>query len=172
MGTFQDIATSEKSVPYFPGWSEPDRESGYSYFEAPLDIGGVTEPGVVLKGTCSVMHPDKQVSFEIYARKLPARLRVPLMRVDWRPLSGGHSNKKRPRPAGLPARVSDIHHHSFALNFNEESGKLVRGNLPFADECGETLADFEALCAYVGRAFRINNMNIVPRPDWRYDLLS
>jgi len=170
MVTFQDIATSEKVIPHFPGWSKPERESEHSYFEAPLDIGGVTEPGIILAGNCSLAHPDKHVTFEIYARKLPAKRRVPLMRVDWRRISGGHSNV-RDRPAGLPSRVSDTHHHSFALNFNPNTGRMRRGNLPLAEECGETLEDFEALCVYVGRAFRIKNMNIVSRPDWEYGRL-
>jgi hypothetical protein len=91
------------------------------------------------------------------------------MRIDWRRMSG-HSNI-RARPPDLPSRVSETHYHSFDLNFNPNTSKMRGNNLPLADECSEPLDDFEALCAYVGRAFKINNMNLVPRPQWKYDLL-
>jgi hypothetical protein len=160
---------ARKSIVYFPGWSRPEDETGYMTFSAPLLIGGVVEEGFNFHGGCYWRHPDKNVTFEIALGRTETRRRVELVRLEWRSLQGGHSNK-RGRPSHLPKRTRATHIHSFELNYNSAAHKMRGDNLPLAEDIDESLESFEELLSFVGRRFNIANVDIVERPGWEYVL--
>lgn len=165
------VAKAQKSIVQFPGWSKPDAEDGYSHFDAPLSIGGVTEAGLFLGGGTYPHLPDRHVTFELKCVAAGGRRWVKLMRLDWRSLRGGHTNTGRSQcPHPCPRRTSDTHFHSFDINWVDPPGKMRAPKLPCAVDVEEPLATFEALRAYVGKAFNINNIDILPPPEWEYKL--
>lgn len=163
-----------KSIAVFPGWTDSESETGYVWFDAPLDIGGVTEPGFVLHGGCYINRPDVHVTLELRISKSLGRRTRPLERIDWRSLSGGHSNATR---KGLPKevsgrRVSCTHLHAFELNYLYSECRMRAHDLPYAAEIDEDLDSFESLLKYAGKRFRINNIHVVSPPSWEYNLLD
>lgn len=158
----------------FPGWSKPDPETEYTWFDAPLEIEGITETGLVLHGGCYRNRPDCSVSIELRIAKSKSlgRQCIPLERIDWRSLSGGHSN---PRRSGHPLSgkiLPQTHIHTFSDNFSEATHKMKLGNLRMAQEIEPEPTDFETVRAIAGKRLRINNIELVERPDWRYDLFG
>ncbi|WP_223866109.1 hypothetical protein, partial [Salipiger aestuarii] len=107
------IFRATKEISFFPGWSRPEAETGYVFFDAPLEIGGVTETGLVLHGGCYETYPDCNVTFELRIAKSPGQRCLPMERIDWRSLSGGHSNIRGPASEWSGAKVSDTHLHEF-----------------------------------------------------------
>ena len=171
MQPFETLATSWKQIAVFPGWSEPEPETGYVWFDAPLEIGGVTERAFVLHGGCYSDHADCHVSLEVRISKVPGRRCIPLMRLDWRSLEGGHQN---PRREGSPVsghKVSDTHLHAFDLNYNPTTGRMRGKALRMAMEIDQDLQSVDDVLRYAGNAFRISNITIVVAPPWRYNLL-
>lgn len=169
---FPKLAAALKAIAQFPGWSEPEPETGYCWFNAPLMIAGVIEHGFVLHGGFIKHVPDANVSFELRALKPGAKRTVAIARIDWRAVRGGHTNPKRPGSPVSGIRVSDSHHHSFTLNWLEHETRLRSGNLPMAEDIDQQIQTFESLRATVGILFRINNIDIVQPPKWEYDLFS
>jgi hypothetical protein len=168
MHPLQALAEAEKTLPAFPGWSNPEEGTGYMWFDAPLDIGGVTEPGFVLHGGCFRYQPDCHVTLEIRVSKRPGRVCIPLMRVCWRSLKGGHTN---PRRKGVPfsgVRVGPTHIHPFRLNWLPDQGRMRNGNLPFAERVEQDFQSFTEYLAFVGKRFGINNIDLVTAPEWEY----
>jgi hypothetical protein len=134
-----------------------------------LEIAGVVEPGLVLHGGYMRDYPDRHVTFELRIGRKPGRSCVPLMRIDWRSLHGGHSNNRRWSVQCQP-RVSNTHYHTFDLNWDQKTARMRQG-LPLACEINESLPTFDALRRFVGNAFRINNIVLVQVPNWQYNLL-
>jgi hypothetical protein len=169
---FPALISVLKSIENFPGWSEPEPETGYCWFNAPLTIAGVVEQGFVLHGGYLKRVPDANVTFELRAANPGGKRTVPLARIDWRSVRGGHTN---PRRKGSPVsckRVGPSHHHSFELNWVEHEARMRFGNLPMADDVAEEIASFESLRDSVGNLFRINNIGVVTTPKWEYDLFA
>lgn len=132
---------------------------------------------LVLHAQASRFHPGVGVSFELRVRK-SGRGRVALMRVDWRSLSDGHTvNGKwaaHLAEKGLSRlknrKLSDTHYHPFDMNWNARRKRFVGQNLPIADNIQQPLDDFSALCTFTAVEFKITNFELVPPPDWQYDL--
>lgn len=167
---FPELVAALKSLAPFQGWSEPEPETGYCWFNAPLIIAGVVQQGFILHGGYLKHVPEANVTFELQAGKPGVRKKVPLARIDWRSVSGGHTN---PRRSGSPVsgrRVSPSHHHAFELNWFEPERRMRGGNLPMAEDIDQSIQSFESLRSLVGNLFRINNIDIVPPPKWEYDL--
>jgi hypothetical protein len=164
------LAEGEKSISAFPGWSGPEPETGYLWFDAPLEIDGVTEEGFVLHGGCLAYQPDCNVTFEIRINKSPGRRCLPLMRICWRSLKGGHTNLRRQGTEFSGARLGDTHFHTFDHNWLPETGRMRAGNLRMAQPINESLQSFTELRDFVGIQFRINNIAIVSIPNWEYKL--
>jgi hypothetical protein len=66
--------------------------------------------------------------------------------------------------------VRDTHIHDFEMNYNEAEDRMRRGKLPCASDVPELLESFEQLRRFVGRRFKINNIEVVPLPNWEYEL--
>jgi hypothetical protein len=167
---FAELVTALKALAPFPGWSEPEPETGYCWFNAPIIIGGVVQQSFVLHGGHLKYVPEANVTFELQAGKPGIRRKVPLARIDWRSVRGGHTN---PRRSGSPVsglRVSASHHHSFALNWLETHQRMRGGNLAMAEDIDQSIQSFESLRDLVRNLFRINNIGIVQPPKWEYDL--
>lgn len=160
-----------KSIPSPLQWSKPDPEDGYMRIYTRLEIGGIVDAGLVLSGGTYAHLPDRHVSFELAILGSDGHRRTRLARVDWRDLKGGHSNNRGKCPGSI-RRAPATHLHSFALNWDQQKGRMKRGKLPCAEAISEDLQTFEELRRYVGTHFRINNIDIVPRPDWVYDLFN
>jgi hypothetical protein len=172
MATAKEIFLAEKEIGHFPGWSGPEEETGYLWFDAPIEIGGVTETGLVLHGGCLAARPECHVSFELRIARAPGRRLMPIERIDWRSLEGGHSNRRKPSSEWAGQRVSDTHLHDFWLNWSEQEKRLRSGNLRVAREIDEPLEDFTSVLAFVGKRLRINNIQVVKFPPWEYDFFS
>jgi hypothetical protein len=171
MHPIQALAEADKRLAAFPGWSEPEGETGYMWFDAPLDIGGVTEPGFVLHGGCLRYQPECNVTLEIRLGRRPGRGCVPLMRVCWRSLRGGHTNPRRSGVAYSGVRVGSTHFHPFDLNWLPDRGRMRTGNLPFAVPIDPDFDLFTQYRDFVGNHFRINNIDVVTAPPWEYRLV-
>ena len=170
MHPFEKLIEETKAISAFSGWSAPEAETGYIWFDAPLEIGGVTERGFVLHGGSYIDKPESHVSFEMRVSRSPGRRCVPLARIDWRSLQGGHTN---PRVGGSDwsgIRVGNTHFHTFELNWSPESGRMRRGGLRQAMEIDQEPQSFTELRDFVGNRFKINNMNVVTEPPWEYRL--
>lgn len=172
MATAQEIFTAEKSIGLFPGWSEPEADSGYSWFNAPLEIGGITEAGLTLQGGCYPARPERHVNFELRVARRGNNKHLAIERLDWRPLDLGHSNPRNSNSPLAGVRVEGTHLHAFELNWSETEQRMRKGNLRIAKSIPEPLQEFEELRAYVGKRLNINNIDVVTRPPWVYDLFS
>lgn len=169
---FPALVSARKAIAQFPGWSEPEPETGYCWFNAPLMIAGVVEQGFVLHGGFLKRIRDANVTFELQVSRPGIRRKVPLARVDWRAVRGGHSNPRRKGSPVSGKRVGPSHHHAFDLNWVEAERRMRFGNLPMADDIDQGIQSFEALRLAVGNLFRINNLDVVPPPKWEYDLFD
>lgn len=171
MLTLDAIFGSQKAISVFAGWSPPEPETGYSWFDAPLEIGGVTEAGLFLHAGCYWNRPEIHVSFELRIGKTATTPHLPLERLDWRSLQGGHTNRRIGSSEWAGRRVSSTHLHAFELNWVASEGRMRRSALPLAMEIPEQLQSFEDLRTFVGIRFRISNINLVTRPKWEHILL-
>ncbi len=168
---FPELIACDKALALFPGWSAPEAETGYIWFDAPIEIGGVVERGIVLHGGCYSHVPDQHVVFELRASIPGVKRRVPLHRIEWRSLTGGHTNRRRKGVPSSGKRVGDTHAHAFELNWLRHEQRMRKGNLPQAEDIEEELQSFESLRSYAGKCLRINNIDIVSIPPWEYSLL-
>lgn len=172
MATLKEIFDADKEIGFFPGWSKPESETDYVWFDAPLEIGGVAETGLVLHAGCYAHRPNVNVSLELRISSQPGRRCIPLERLDWRSLEGGHSNgRKRCRQLSGP-RVADTHLHRFELNWLEGYERMQSGNLPCAQNIEMQLQTFEEVRDFAGNRLRINNISVVDEPPWVYDFFT
>lgn len=167
----RELVYSKKRISAFPGWVEPEAETGYAWFDAPLEIEGVTEVGFVLHGGCYPQRPNCCLTFELRIGRKPGRKRIPLQRLDWRSFSGGHTNPVRKGWPLSGKRTAPTHLHSFDLNWSEtQPDRMVWDELKFAEDVPEQLPDFASVRSYVGNRFGINGVELVVEPVWVYDL--
>ena len=151
-------------------WTAPDSD-GVTRFLVSLSFEGILEAGLNLSGVALADFPKMNTTFELFASDQRGRS-VRLMRMDWRSLRGGHKNTRRPTGSTLPRRTDPTHFHSFDLNWNPSTKRMRGRRLPLAQNIDEDLQSFEALRGWTGNAFRINNIDLVPSPPWRYNLFN
>lgn len=169
--SLKNLFESAKIMPATVRWTEADPNDGYTRFLSTLEIGGLVEAGLTLAGGAYVHHPDRHVTFELAITDQTTSRRIRLARIDWKSLRGGHSNPRgRCGPDWSGKRLPATHLHSFWLNWIETEQRMKRGKLPCAEPIVEPLQTFEELRQFCGRCFRINNIEIVPPPDWVYEL--
>lgn len=157
------LVESWKDIPANTKWSEPDPFDGEMSFLAPLTIAGVTVGTFSLRGTCFVDRPDFDVTFQLETGIHGQRTRLPLARVDWRPLSGGH---KQPKKNGKRVMIYGSHYHCLHDNWLEEEQRMRETNLPVAQALESDPADFSELLDLVRIRFRINNITGLGTPKW------
>lgn len=172
MASVKEIYLADKRIGYFPGWSKPEKETDYIWFDAPIEIGGIAETGLVLHGGCYAHMPNAHVSFELRIARTPGRNCIPIERFDWRSQDGGHSNPRKPKSDWSGQRVSDTHLHDFWLNWSEAEQRLRSGGLQTAREIEEQIQNFTEVLKYVGNRLRINNIDVVTEPNWVYDFFN
>lgn len=172
MHPFRRFVETTKSLPFFPGWSDPAPENHYSWFDVPLQINGTVEASFVLHGGCRIDRPDCNVTFELRAGRKPGRSHQALVRVCWKSLRGGHSNDRRWNSPLAGTRTEASHYHPFETNWNDSKQRLIGDNLPLACSMEAEINTYESLRTFTGLAFRINNIHLVSRPPWVYDLLG
>jgi hypothetical protein len=170
MAELDSLYRAAKAISVFPGWSKPEEETSYIWFDAPLEIEGITEHGLFLHGGCFARYPDCNVSLEIRISKSAGRRCTPLGRVDWRSLEGGHSNIRISGHRLSGHRLPETHFHAFDLNWLPQQSRMRKGNLRMAQLIDEDLQSFESMRSYAGKCFRINNIEVVARPEWEYTL--
>jgi hypothetical protein len=163
---------AEKAIATVPVWSQPEPETDFVWFLAPLEINGVVEANFVLFGGANHKLADRNVIFELQVGAPGQRKKIPLARVEWRSIKGGHSNRRRGGNASSERRVSDTHYHSFEANWVASERRMRSGNLPQAVGLEEEPQSFESLREVIGNLFRINNISIVPKPPWEYNLFT
>jgi len=164
-----ELVAARKEIDRFPGWSEPEPETGAMWFAAPLSVSGVTMEAFALHGFCFKHVPDCNVAFELRANG-PRNRKIPLARYEWRSLRRGHTNGRRKGSPVSGQRVTATHHHSFDLNWLEAERRMRSGNLPQAESVEQEPVSFESLRDEVGKLFRINNMSVVLPPMWEYKM--
>lgn len=170
MADLDRLALTAKDISFFPGWSKPEAETSYLWFDAPLELDGVTETGLVLHGGCFAERPDCHVIFEVrLSRVTSGNRRLPLARIEWKSLEGGHSNPRRRGKLFSGVRVGPTHFHDFELNWDSIGRRMERGNLRFARDVVPIPPDYEAFRAEAGISLKINNIDVVKRPEWVYD---
>jgi hypothetical protein len=169
-GPFHPLVNSWKDIPSFPGWGLPDPDDRSMSFAAPLDIGGVTIAHFWLRGRCIEDQPDREVTFQLEVGNAGIRTRAPLIRVDWRPLSGGHGNTKGP-PGIIGTTIKGTHFHPFELNWLEDEQRMRTSNLPLAEGITEPLQSFSELLDFIKIRFRINGIERILPPEWVEELL-
>lgn len=170
--TLRDLYYAPKQLSVPPEWSPSERETGYSWFNAPLEVEGITQVGFVLSGGCYPSRPLRNIVFELRLARIPGRKMVPLARFEWRSEDGGHTNPLRKGSPHSGKRVGSTHLHPFRLNYSEVEGRMRLGSLRMAIDVEPEPVDFAGCLNFVGKRFRINNMALVAEPDWRYDLFS
>jgi hypothetical protein len=79
---FRELFEAQKTLVSFPGWSEPEGEARVSWFDAPLDVGGVIEAGFILHGECRRDLPDQNVGFDLQVRLPGQKRKLSLARLD------------------------------------------------------------------------------------------
>lgn len=171
MHPFPQLADSPKTIASFSGWCSPHEETGYCWFDTPLEIEDVVVPGLVLHGGCYFHRPDCHVTLELRIAKHAGRRCRPLARVDWRSLNGPHSNDRRWGPPWGGKQVPDTHIHPFELNWSSDRQRMKSSNLPIACPIEPPPNDFNKLREFAGKQFRISNIELVSAPDWEYHLL-
>ncbi len=167
-----ELIQMEKTIARFSGWSDPEMETSYIWFNAPLEIGGFVEAGLVLHGGCYAAVPDRNVVFELRGQVPGAAKAKAVMRAEWRSLTGGHRNPRRRDVATSGQRVGDTHIHPFDLNWSATQGRLRKGNLRQALPFDKEFQSFESFRDAVGNHFGISNIGVVLPPPWVYDLYA
>lgn len=172
MASIKQLFLSEKRIGAFPGWTRVERETRYVWFDAHLAIDGITETGLLLHGGCYANRPEANVTFELRLARTPGRNSLPIERLDWRSLEGGHSNPRRPRSEWSGKRVSNTHLHDFWLNWSETEQRMRSGGLSTAREVEIPLECYTDILTYIGQRLRISDISIVSEPPWLYDLFT
>lgn len=168
--TLRHLVKTWKSIAVDVAWTTPDPGDRYTRFYSPLEINGIIDSGLVLKGGTYSNQPNVHVTFELAISNPRNGKYTRLVRIDWRDLKGGHSNNRK-LCSGIISRTAATHLHDFDLNYIEAEDRMRKGGkLPCAINVTEDLQTFEELRTFVGRHFRINNIDVVPPPNWEYTL--
>jgi hypothetical protein len=165
------LAEAQKRLLAGVSWSGADVD-GVMQFVAPLALDGLTIGGLHLRGTCREPHPDRAVTLQVELASPGRRTRLPLARLDWRPLAEPHRN---PLAHSLPnlsrLTIFGSHFHAFELNWVPSNNAMRGGNLPFAIILEKEPHSFGELLDIAKVLLRIENISRVPRPDWIERLL-
>jgi hypothetical protein len=171
---YDDFIFEEKRIVRNPGWSKP-KPNGQMSFVADLEIGGVSYENLHLRGTCIEHLPEKEVMFQLEVSSTNERSRLPLMRLDWNPASGGHGHSRK--NTALPEEVRGTfivgsHFHPFEQNWLEGEQRMRERNLPIAVPISDSLQGFSEVLDFVKKAFKIRDVGSIQTPEWVEDFFK
>jgi len=130
----------------------------------PLDINGVTQEGLWLRGQADTQDVDHHVSFQLEF-DFPGRRRAPFIRIDWRPRLPHTNRNIGPKDLRLQ-EITGSHIHPFPANWDLGLDHMLRDNLPIAQSLNEEPASFEALLDCVADYFKIKDAAAILPPPW------
>jgi len=169
------LIAAEKTLAVVPKWVEHQDQLRYV---TSLEIGGVAQEGIRLRGQCRREYQDHNVTFQIeHLFKQSGRF-VPVIRLDWRPQEP-HQNRNMGPLEWRLIRIDGSHLHPLDANMNwmvEEAMTATefahaQRNLPIAAPLEDDPATFAELLALVGRCFGIAGTETIPTPPWSRRLL-
>lgn len=163
------LIAATKTMASTPKWVELDDQYN---FTVSLEIDGVTQMGLRLRGKCSRDYPDQNLTFQIeYMFKGISKF-VAVTRIDWRPISP-HTNKNLGPFEWRLARFHLSHTHLFQENYDWMVGNglpladNIKQNLPIAVPLDNDPVGFATLVALMGGTFNIDGVGAIPAPPWK-----
>lgn len=161
------IAT--KTLALTPKWAELDDQFT---FTVPLDIGGVTQVGLRLRGKCSRDYADQNLTFQIEYQFKGITKPVPVARIDWRPLKPHRNRNIGPIEWRLAYfHLSHIHpfqeNHDWMVGNGQPLADNIKQNLPIAMPLDAEPDGVVALLTVMGRIFNIEGVGAIPAPPWK-----
>ena len=141
------------------------RDDSWMSLVSPLEINGVTIEGLRFRGTARRDRPDEQVTFQLeYFSPTGKPKGGPFSRVDWNPLRP-HTNKMVGPVEYQNMLQNGSHNHEFRLNWEHNESYVREGVLPISIPISPDL-NYNEIVAFVGKEFRISNINWLPIPEW------
>ena len=137
-------------------------------FQVPLDIDGITEPGLTLIGRASTAVADRHVSLNL-AYRTPEGAGGTFERLDWRPIDP-HNNKGNAKPDLAWTQILGTHHHPWALNEHLRMEEAL-DDLPVAEAVQPEPAIWAELLRFAARVWNIDSLKDLPLPPWEPSLL-
>lgn len=168
MSNIYSILNANKAIPAPPKWVNGDDQR--LWITAPLDIDGVSIQGLNLRARAFKDRPDEDVLFQLEFEHDPKRRDKAIERIDWLPWHV-HDNKGNGPPELRFVTQKCSHYHRFDLNWLALEGRLKLDNLPIAEPISVEIQNFSALLAFVGKNFRISNIDVIEQPGWQPALL-
>jgi hypothetical protein len=162
---YADLAKASLSLLTPVGWSPADVD-GVMQFVVPLAIDGLTIGGLHLRGRCYEQYAERAVMFQVEYATPGKRSREALTRLEWRPLTEIHQNRRHPDPEHSMISFVGSHFHPFDLNWLPREKAMRRPNLPIAVRLTTDPASFDDLLDIAGKLLKIDGMNKISRPDW------
>ncbi len=165
--TLHELVTAEKLIAAPTDWTKKGRRLE---LRLPLEIEGVVEEGLFLRGSALEHFPDQEVMFQLeyHGVRVPGGT-GPLVRFEWNSLRPHNNKGKGP----IELRFTEqrpSHVHYFEDNWNEYSGALLKDNLPIARPINEPIQGFAECLFFAGNLFGISNITVVKTPEWVYAL--
>ncbi len=162
------VIDAVKTISAQPSWVEDS--NGRLWIAVPLEIDSITVESLFLRARVLKDAPDEDVFFQLEFDHDQNRRDKAISRIDWRPLHS-HDNKGcGPQEWRFQAQKQS-HFHKFDLNWLQMEGRLKASNLPIAVPLEIEPTDFQGLLAFVGKNFRISNIEIISQPGWEPVLL-
>lgn len=164
--TLHDLVTSQKLIATPSDWVKRGRRLE---IVLPLEIDEVIEEGFLFRATALERLPDREMMFQLeYHGIRIAGGAGPLTRFEWN--SRPHNNKGKGPEEFRFLDLKPSHVHFFEDNWCEKNGAMLKDNLPIARPVIESIQGFSECLSYVGKLFRISNINLVKVPEWVYEL--
>lgn len=163
------LIAATKTLASTPKWAELDDQFN---FTVALDIDGITQMGLRLRGKCSRDYADQNLTLQIeYQFKGITKL-VPVTRIDWRPMRP-HQNRNIGPLEWRLVRFHVSHIHLFQENYDWMVGNglpladNIKQNLPIAVPLDADPDGVAALVALMGQVFNIDGVGAIPAPPWK-----
>lgn len=165
--TLHDLVNADKLIAVPGEWVTRGRRLEVVL---PLEIDEIILEGLLFRATALESMPDREVVFQLeyHGVAIPGGT-GPLVRFEWNSIRP-HNNKGIGPPEFRFMDVIPSHIHLFEDNWSQTNGALLRDNLPIARPISESIQSFTESLAYVGKLFRISNIDLVKVPEWVYKL--
>ncbi|MDA8231213.1 MAG: hypothetical protein M0006_07735 [Magnetospirillum sp.] len=163
------LVAATKTFASTPKWAELDDQFS---FAVPLDIDGITQMGLRLRGKCSRDYADQNLTFQIEYQFKGTTKPVPVIRIDWRPIKP-HQNRNIGPIEWRLACFHLSHIHPFQENYDwivcngQPLADNIKQNLPIAVPLDADPDGVAALLALMGQAFNIDGVGAIAAPPWK-----